>query len=141
MKNSLHALSATATRAARAAAAACALAFLAMNAGADALVVDAGSPVTLSTNSAYDVVLLRDTLALRGGTLSSPSIVVDGEAGCLDLNGGALSTSARLSLDPALETESEYVTVLKLRSGTTTLLCATNANADVAARIHFLAAP
>ena len=102
------------------------------------LVVEAGAPTSVMNGAAYDAVLLRDTLALRGGTLETPSVVVDGEAGCLDVNGGSLPSAARLSLSPDLATANEYATVLALRSGKTTLQCATNANAAVAARIHFL---
>ena len=102
------------------------------------LVVEAGHQVTLSESAQYDVVRLRDTLQIRGGTLTTPTVVVDGPAGCLDLHGGTLHSSARLSLDPALATANEYATVLVLREGSTTLQYATNANPNVAARIHFL---
>ena len=105
---------------------------------AGVLIVEAGSPVTLSASAEYEEVRLRDTLRLNGGTLTTPKIVVDGPAGCLDMNGGTLPSSARLSLDPALTTANEYATVLTLRSGKTTLHYATNANANVAARIRFL---
>ncbi len=101
------------------------------------LIVEAGSPVTLSASAQYEEVRLRDTLHLNGGTLSTPLVVVDGEAGCIEINGGTLPSSARLSLDPTLETENEYATVLKLRAGKTTLHYATNANHNVAARILF----
>ncbi len=102
------------------------------------LVVEAGHQVTLSESAQYDAVRLRDTLQIRGGTLMTPTVVVDGPAGCLDLHGGTLHSSARLSLDPALATANEYATVLVLREGSTTLQYATNANPNVAARIHFL---
>ena len=101
------------------------------------LIVEAGSPVTLSASAEYEEVRLRDTLHLNGGTLTTPIVVVDGEAGCLDINGGILSASARLTLDPALVTANEYATVLVLHYGTNTLHCATNANPNVAARILF----
>ncbi len=102
------------------------------------LIIEAEHPTSSSANAEYDVVRLRDTLRLAGGTLTAPIVVVDGPSGNLDIDGGALSSTARLSLDPALETENEYATLLNLRTGTTTLQCATNANPDVAARIHFL---
>ena len=103
------------------------------------LIVEAGHSVTLSASAQYDAVRLRDTLLLTGGTLRTPTVVVDGPNGCVDINGGTLSENSRLSLDPALSTANEYATVLVLRQGTaTTLHCATNANANVAARIHFL---
>ena len=102
------------------------------------LVVEAGHQVTLSAAAEYDAVRLRDTLHLTGGTLTTPTVVVDGPAGNLEINGGTLPTSARLSLDPDLDTQNEYATLLVLRSGATTLHYATNANPDVAARIHFL---
>ena len=102
------------------------------------LIVEAGSPTSLGSRAEYDEVHLRDTLRLYGGTLTTPKVVVDGPAGNLEIDGGTLSTSARLSLDPALATQNEYATLLVLRSGPTTLQCATNANPDVAARIHFL---
>ena len=101
------------------------------------LIVEAGSPVTLSASAEYEEVRLRDTLHLNGGTLSTPLVVVDGEAGCIEINGGTLPSSARLSLDPALVSQNEYATVLVLRSGKTTLHYATNANHNVAARILF----
>ncbi|MBR4612765.1 MAG: hypothetical protein IKO40_08620 [Kiritimatiellae bacterium] len=101
------------------------------------LIVEAGSPVTLSASAEYEEVRLRDTLHLNGGTLTTPIVVVDGEAGCIEMNGGTLPSSARLSLDPALVSQNEYATVLVLRSGKTTLQNATNANANVAARILF----
>ena len=101
------------------------------------LVVEAGHQVTLSADAEYDAVRLRDTLQLRGGTLRTPTVVVDGPAGCLEMQGGTLPSSARLSLDPALATQNEYATVLVLREGATTLHCATNANPNVAARIAF----
>ena len=105
---------------------------------AGVLIVEAGSPVTLSASAEYEEVRLRDTLQIRSGTLTTPKIVVDGPAGCLEMNGGTLPSSARLSLDPALATANEYATILMLRSGKTTLHCATNANPNVAARIRFL---
>ncbi len=105
---------------------------------ADVLIVEAGSPVTLSAGAKYEEVRLRDTLRLNSGTLTTAVVVVDGPAGCLDMNGGTLPSSARLSLDPALATANEYATVLALRSRKTTLQYATNANANVAARIRFL---
>ena len=105
---------------------------------ADVLIVEAGSPVTLSAGAKYEEVRLRDTLRLNSGTLTTAVVIVDGPAGCLDINGGTLPSSARLSLDPALATANEYATVLALRSRKTTLQCATNANANVAARIRFL---
>ena len=102
------------------------------------LVVEAGFPLTLSAAASYDAVLLRDTLTLTGGTLSTPTVTVDGPAGGVEINGGTLPSTARLSLSPDVETENEYAPVLTLRSGETVLQCATNANASVAARIHFL---
>ncbi len=105
---------------------------------ANTLVVEAGAPTSVMSDASYDAVLLRDTLAINGGTLTTPSIVIDGAAGCLDVDGGTLSSAARLSLSPDLETENEYATVLALRQGRTVLQCATNANAAVATRIHFL---
>ena len=102
------------------------------------LVVEAGFPLTLSAAASYDAVLLRDTLTLTGGTLTTPTVTVDGPAGGVEVSGGTLPSSARLSLSPDVETENEYATVLTLRSGETVLQCATNANANVAARIHFL---
>ncbi|MCR5750859.1 MAG: hypothetical protein K6G91_02755 [Kiritimatiellae bacterium] len=104
----------------------------------NALVVAAGAPTSLFVDAEYDVVRLRDTLRLAGGTLNAARVIVDGPAGCLDIDGGTFPSTARLSLDPDLDTTNEYATVLALRSGTTTLHCATNANPDVAARIHFL---
>ena len=105
---------------------------------ADVLIVEAGSPVTLSAGAKYEEVRLRDTLRLNGGTLTTAVVVVDGPAGCLEMNGGTLPSSARLSLDPALAIANEYATVLTLRSRKTTLQYATNANVNVAARIRFL---
>ena len=105
---------------------------------AGVLIVEAGSPVTLSASAQYEEVRLRDTLQLRGGSLTTPTVVVDGPAGCLEINGGTYPSSSRLSLDPALATANEYATVLALRSGKTTLQYATNANPNVAARIRFL---
>ncbi|MBR1608874.1 MAG: hypothetical protein IJ678_04580 [Kiritimatiellae bacterium] len=105
---------------------------------ANTLVVEAGSPTSVMSGATYDAVLLRDTLALRGGTLDTPSVVVDGAAGSLDIDGGTLPSTSRLALSPDLATENEYATVLALRSGKTTLQAATNANPAVAARIHFL---
>ncbi len=105
---------------------------------ANSLVVEAGAPASVMSDASYDAVLLRDTLALKGGTLTTPTVVIDGAAGCLDVDGGTLSSAARLSLSPDLETENEYATVLALRQGRTVLQCATNANAKVASRIHFL---
>ena len=102
------------------------------------LVVEAGFPLTLSAASSYDAVLLRDTLTLTGGTLTTPTVTVDGPAGGVEINGGVLPSSAKLLLSPDVETENEYASVLTLRSGETVLQCATNANANVAARIHFL---
>ena len=105
---------------------------------ANTLVVQAGFPLTLAADATYDAVLLRDTLALTGGTLTTPTVTVDGPAGGVEVKGGTLPSSTRLSLSPDVETENEYATLLTLRSGKTTLQCATNANATVAARIHFL---
>jgi hypothetical protein len=105
---------------------------------AGVLIVEAGTPVTLSASAQYEEVRLRDTLQLRSGTLTTTNVVVDGPAGRLEINGGTLKSSSRLSLDPALATANEYATVLALRSGKTTLHCATNANPNVAARINFL---
>ena len=102
------------------------------------LVVQAGAPMSLSADFSYDAVLLRDALTLSGGTLTTPTVTVDGPGGGVEINGGTLPSSARLSLSPDVATENEYATVLTLRRGKTTLQCATNANAAVAARIHFL---
>ena len=105
---------------------------------ANTLVVQAGFPLTLAADATYDAALLRDTLALTGGTLTTPTVTVDGPAGGVEVKGGTLPSSARLSLSQDVETENEYATLLTLRSGKTTLQCATNANSTVAARIHFL---
>ena len=105
---------------------------------ANTLVVQAGFPLTLAADVSYDAALLRDTLALTGGTLTTPTVTVDGPAGGVEVKGGTLPSSTRLSLSPDVETENEYATLLTLRSGKTSLQCATNANAAVAARIHFL---
>ena len=105
---------------------------------ANTLVVQAGIPMSLSADFSYDAVLLRDILTLTGGTLTTPTVTVDGPGGGVEINGGTLPSSARLSLSPDVATENEYATVLALRRGKTTLQCATNANAAVAARIHFL---
>ncbi len=105
---------------------------------ANTLVVQPGIPMSLSADFSYDAVLLRDTLTLTGGTLTTPTVTVDGPAGGVEVKGGTLPSSARLSLSPDVETENEYATLLTLRSGKTTLQCATNANFTVAARIHFL---
>ena len=105
---------------------------------ASVLVVEAGSPTSIGANAEYEEIRLRDTLRIYGGIVTSTTVVVDGPAGNLDIDGGDISYLSRISLDPALETENEYATLLVLRQGATTLQCATNANPDVAARIHFL---
>ena len=60
---------------------------------AGVLIVEAGSPVTLSASAVYEEVRLRDTLQLRGGTLTTTNVVVDGPAGRLEINGGTLKSS------------------------------------------------
>ena len=102
------------------------------------LIVPAGAPMSLSADFSYDAVLLRDTLTLTGGTLTTPTVTVDGPGGGVEIDGGVLPSSAKLLLSPDVAAGPEYASVLTLRSGATTLECATNANADVAARIHFL---
>ena len=102
------------------------------------LIVPSGAPMSLSADFSYDAVLLRDILTLTGGTLTTPTVTVDGPGGGVEINGGVLPSSAKLLLSPDVAAGPEYASVLTLRSGTTTLECATNANASVAARIHFL---
>jgi hypothetical protein len=104
---------------------------------ANTLVVNAGIPMSLSADFSYDAVLLRDTLTLTGGTLTTPTVTVDGVGGGVEINGGVLPSSAKLLLSPDIAAGPEYASVLTLRSGTTTLQCATNANPDVAARVLF----
>ena len=105
----------------------------------DALVVEQGAPLTLDSAETCAAVLLRDTLTLApGGSLAAgTAVVVDGSSGGIVANGGTLPSSARLSLAPDLESDAEYATVLDLRTGATTLQCATNANPAVAARVLF----
>ena len=105
----------------------------------DTLVVERGAPLALDAAETCSAVRLRDTLTLdAGGTLAADTaIVVDGPDGGIVANGGTLPSSSRLSLAPDLESDAEYATVLDLRTGTTTLQCATNANPDVAARVLF----
>ena len=105
----------------------------------DALVVPEGAPITLDSTEECSAVLLRDTLTIAsGGSLAAgTAVVVDGPFGGIVANGGTLPSSSRLSLAPDLETDAEYATVLDLRTGTTTLQCATNANPAVAARVLF----
>ena len=105
---------------------------------ANTLVVEAGAPLSLSGDFSYDAVLLRDKLTLTGGTLATPTIMVDGPGGGVEVNGGTIPSSAKFLLSQDVATENEYATLLTLRSGKTTLQCATNANATAAARIHFL---
>ncbi|MCR5750858.1 MAG: glycoside hydrolase family 5 protein [Kiritimatiellae bacterium] len=106
----------------------------------DAFVVEKGMPATLDTTVDCPHALLRDKLTIAsGGSLASPLIEVDGLDGGIVADGGTVPSSSRLRLADGLEaTASKAVsTVLTLRSGTTTLQCATNANPDVAARILF----
>ena len=105
----------------------------------DTLVVEEGAPLALDNAEKCSAVLLRDTLTLAsGGSLAADTaVVVDGPSGGIVANGGTLPASSRLSLAPDLENDAEYATVLDLRTGTTTLQCATNANPDVAARVLF----
>ena len=105
----------------------------------DKLIVEEGSPLTLDTAETCAAVLLRDTLTIAaGGSLAAgTAVVVDGPAGGIAREGGSLPSSIRLSLAPDLETAAEFATVLELRTGATTLQCATNANPAVAARILF----
>ena len=105
----------------------------------DALVVEQGAPLTLDAAETCAAVRLRDTLTLApGGSLAAgAAVVVDGPDGGIVANGGTLPSSSRLSLAPDLESDAEYATVLDLRTGATTLQCATNANPGVAARVLF----
>ena len=105
----------------------------------DALVVEKGAPLTLADANECAAVRLRDTLTLASGgsVASGASVVVDGPEGGIAVSGGTLPSSSRLSLAPDMEADAEYATVLDLRSGTTTIQCATNANPAVAARVLF----
>ena len=110
----------------------------------DTLVIEEGAPFTLDATEDCVHVLLRDTLMLApGGILASPFVEVDRLGGGLVVDGGTFPSSSRLRLADGLaapegETDGEAIaTVLTLRSGTTTLQCATNANPAVAARILF----
>ena len=110
----------------------------------DTLVVEEGMPATLETMEDCPRALLRDTLTLAtGGTLASPYVEVDGLGGGLVVDGGTFPSASRLRLADALAAPDGGVagetiaTVLTLRAGKTTLHCATNANANVAARILF----
>ena len=105
----------------------------------DTLVVKEGAPLALVAAETCASVLLRDALTLApGGSLAAgTAVVVDGPAGGIVAGGGTLPSSSRLSLAPDMETEAESATVLDLRTGATTLQCATNANPAVAARIRF----
>ena len=63
---------------------------------ANTLVVQVGFPLTLAADATYDAALLRDTLALTGGTLTTPTVTVDGPAGGVEVKGGTLPSSTRL---------------------------------------------
>ncbi len=102
------------------------------------LVVQHGSPITLSESAAYSAVRLHDALTLTGGTLSADTIeVLQPAGGVLVANGGAPSSSARISLAADAASATGMADVLRLERGATTLQCATNYNPDVAARIAF----
>ena len=110
----------------------------------DTLVVEEGASLALETTEDCARVLLRDKLTLSsGGTLASPLVEVDGPDGGLIMDGGTFPSSSRLRLADGLAAPADgavgeaVATVLTLRSGTTTLQCATNANPAVAARILF----
>ena len=105
----------------------------------DALVVEQGAPLALDAAETCAAVRLRDTLTLASGGLlaAGTAVVVDGPGGGLVMEGGSIPSTARLSLAAGLESNAEYATVLDLRSGATTLQCATNANPALAARILF----
>ena len=107
----------------------------------DTLVVAESTPLTLDATEDCARVLLRDKLTLvSGGNLASPLIEVDGLGGGLVMDGGTFPSASRLRLADGLAAPADgeaVATVLTLRSGTTTLQCATNANPAVAARILF----
>lgn len=105
----------------------------------DTLVVEKDAPLSLANANDCASLRLRGTLTLAsGGSIATGAVaVVDGPNGGIAVDGGTLPSSSRLSLASDLESDAEYATVLDLRSGATTLHCATNANANVAARILF----
>ena len=106
--------------------------------GGGDLVVAPGVPLTLADSASYDHVYLHDALTLSGGTLSAGTVeVLPPAGGVLVANGGVPLSSSRLSLAADAVSATGVADVLRLERGKTTLQCATNYSADVAARIVF----
>ena len=102
------------------------------------LVVAKDSPLALSDSATYNAVYLHDALTLTGGTLSANTIeVLPPAGGVIIANGGVPASSSRISLAADATSATGVADVLRLERGKTTIQCATNYNADVAARIVF----